>query len=134
MRISDPSSFLRRALLADAATSGAMGLLLLGSAGVLESLLGGPAWLLRASAAILIPFAALVTFVATRERIAAPAVWLVIGANALWIVDSVLLALSGWLPLTKLGVAFILAQAAVVLVFAELEYIGLRRSARTAIA
>ena len=112
MRISDPSSFLRRALLADAATSGAMGLLLLGSAGVLESLLGGPAWLLRASAAV----------------------WLVIGANALWIVDSVLLALSGWLPLTKLGVAFILAQAAVVLVFAELEYIGLRRSARTAIA
>ena len=40
---------------------------------------------------------------------------------------SVALALAGWLPLTALGVAFVLAQAAAVALFATLQVAGLRR-------
>lgn len=48
--------------------------------------------------------------------------------NALWVVASVVVA--AILPMTGLGVAFVLVQAAAVAVFAELQVVGLRRSAR----
>jgi hypothetical protein len=134
MRITQSSTFLRRVLMADAATSGAMGLLLLAAGGILERQLGGPAWLLNLSAVVLLPFAGLLIYLATRERIAAPAVWAVIAANLIWVADSLLLVLSGWVALTTLGIAFIVAQAIVVAIFAELEYVGLRRTMQSVTA
>ena len=80
----------------------------------------------------LIPFAALLAFLATRERLARPVVWAVIVANAVWAVDSILLLFVGWIEPTVLGVPLIVAQAAVVAVFAELQWLGLRRSAPVA--
>ncbi|GGM70823.1 hypothetical protein GCM10010106_16410 [Thermopolyspora flexuosa] len=48
--------------------------------------------------------------------------------NALWAVTSVILPLAGGLSPNALGIAFVVAQAVVVIVVAELQYIGLRRS------
>jgi hypothetical protein len=59
-------------------------------------------------------------------------VWVVIIANALWVVDSLWLLVSGWVSPTALGVAFVLAQAAAVAVLTELEYIALRRASLAA--
>ena len=122
------SPFLRRVLLADAATSGATGLLMMLGAGAAGELLGVPDALLRYAGLTLLPFAALVALLATRENLWRAGVWAVVVCNALWAADSVLLLLTGWIEPNELGIAFIVAQALVVAVFAELEYLGLRRS------
>src|SRR5262245_30347071 len=127
-------SFLRRVLIADAATSGAMGVLLIAAAGPLAELLTLPEALLRVAGVTLLPFAALVALLATREAVPRWGVWAVIAVNALWVVESVLLLVSGWVEPTPLGTAFVLARAAVVAVFAEAEYVGLRRTTLAATA
>jgi hypothetical protein len=48
--------------------------------------------------------------------------------NALWAVESVLALAFGWLEPNSPGRAFIIAQAVVVAVIAELQFIGLRRA------
>lgn len=122
------SSFLRRVLLADAAASSATGLLMALGANALSRLLGLPPALLLYAGLVLLPFAGLVFYVATRDAISRPAVWFVIVANVLWTVDSILLLVLGWVNPSALGYAFIIAQALVVGVLAELEYFGMRRS------
>jgi len=123
-----PSPLLRKALLADALLSGITGLALLFAAGPLAILEGLPVGLLRWSGIILIPFAAFVAWLGTRERVQRPLVFAVVACNALWALDSVLLLVTGWVEPTILGEVFVLGQAAVVAVLAELEFIGLRRS------
>ena len=127
---SKPSfSLLRRVLAVDAVSSAAMGLGLLVLAPTLAPMLNLPLELLRDAGMILLPFAALVGYLASREQPARAGVWTVIALNAVWSVDSVLLLLSGWIEPTGLGYAFVIGQAVVVGVFAELEYLGLRRAA-----
>ena len=125
------SPFLRRALLADALISGATGLLMLSGANVLASLLGLPEALLRYAGLVLLPYGALVAYVATREQLRRWAVWTVIVANAIWALGSIVLLLSGWVTPNALGYTFIIFQALVVAGFAEIQYIGLRRSMTT---
>jgi hypothetical protein len=129
MDLSQPSSFLRLALLADAAVSSATGLAMMLGAGVVDGLLGVPGVLLRYAGLSLMPFAALVAFLATRENLSRPAAWAVVAYNALWAVDSIVLMASGWIAPTALGYAFIAFQALVVAIFAKLQYIGLRKAA-----
>jgi hypothetical protein len=123
-----PAPFLRQALLADAVTTAACALLMLLAAGPLEALLGLPAGLLRAAGAILIAFAVLVGTLALRNGVSPLAVWAVIVANALWAADSLVLLVSGWIQPTPAGMAFVVAQAAVVAMYAELQFVGLKRS------
>lgn len=122
------SPFLRRVLAADAIMSGACGLLLLLASGVLGAPLGLPEPLLRWVGVILLPFAAFVGYLAASGRAPRAAVWTIVIVNAAWVVDSVLLLLSGWIAPTTLGVAFILVQAAAVAILADLQVLGLRRS------
>jgi len=122
------TDFLRRALLADAAISGATGLLMMLGAEFLKGLLGVPVSLLYYAGLSLLPFAALLVYFTTRESLARPVLWAIIICNALWAIDSILLLLTGWIQPTALGYAFIIAQALVVAIFAELQYFGLRRS------
>ena len=123
-----PSPLLRQALLADAVTTAACAALMIAGAGFLEGLLGLPATLLRAAGLLLIPFVAYVAMLGFRERVSRGAVLSVIGLNAVWVVDSVLLLVSGYVTPTGSGIAFVLAQAAVVAMYAELQFTGLRRS------
>lgn len=124
-----PSTFLRNVLLADALISGATGLLMVLGAGFVTEMLGLPETLLRFTGLSLLPFAAVVAWLATREASPRGAVWAVIAFNAAWAIDSIVLLLSGWVAPTALGLAFTIAQALAVLILAELQYIGLRRFA-----
>jgi hypothetical protein len=126
--VRSPATFLRRALAADAVTSGAAGLLMTFGAGALEGPLGLPAPLLQVAGLILLPFAAGVAYLAARAMPPRPAVWAVIALNAVWALDSGLLLVSGWVAPTALGYAFVIVQAAAVAAFAEIQYVGLRRS------
>ena len=122
------SSLLRRVLIVDALTSGACGLAMFALADVFASLLQLPVELVREAGIILLPFAAFVGFVASRQEPARLAVWAIIAMNILWVVDSILLLFSGWVAPNVLGYVFVIAQAAMVLVLADLEYMGLKRS------
>jgi hypothetical protein len=128
------TTFLRRVLFADAATCVATGLLFVLGSGALESFMGLPAGLTRYAGLSLLPFAALLVYLATRESPSPPLVWAVIALNALWTVDSFLLLLTGWVTPTELGYAFIVVQAVGVAAFAGLEYLGLRKATAAAVA
>lgn len=124
-----PSTFLHAALLADAFVTAGAGLLLAVAVGPFERLLGAPAPFLQAAGLVLLAYAGLVAWLGTRRHPPRPAVWAVIVANAVWAADCVLLLLlGGWIEPTGLGTAFVLVQAVVVLLFAELQYVGLRRT------
>ena len=125
-----PTPFLRFALLGDAAASGATGLLLAAGAGALASLLGLPEGLLRVAGLVLLPYAAFVAWTGTRNG-GAPrnAVRAVVAINLLWALDSVLLLAMGPVAPNGLGVAFVLAQALVVLGFAAMQWMALRGAA-----
>ena len=128
MALIQSSRFLRNALALDAAACAATGLLLSLAAGSLSGLLGFPAEFLGGAGLVLLPCAAVLAFLASRERLPRLAVYAVIGVNILWIADSVLILVAGWFAPTTLGIAFVLAQAAAVAVVTELEVIGLKKS------
>ncbi len=123
-----PSTLLRRALQADAVVSGAMALLLSLAAGTLSRLLALPQPLLLETGLFLIGYAALVGWLGTRNVLPRALVLIVIGGNALWTLASVALLLSGAVAPNALGIAFVLIQATAVGIFAELQFIGLKRS------
>lgn len=132
MRSIQSWSFLRRVLLFDAVSSGAMGLAAIPLSGMLATVLGLPVELLVEAGIVLVPFAAFVGFLATRAQPARTGVWVVIALNIVWVLDSIVLLLTGWVAPNALGYAFVIGQAVAVAVLAGLEYIGLRRSAALA--
>jgi hypothetical protein len=119
---------LRFALLADAVASGATGLMMIAGADLLTGLLGLPVALMREAGLLLVPYVALVAYVGTRANIPHGAVKAVIALNVAWVAGSVGLLVSGFVAPTVLGYAFVIFQAIVVGVFAELQVMGLRRS------
>ena len=123
------TTFLRRALAADAIVTGVAAAQMLFGAGLLTGLLGLPEPLLRYAGLSLIPFVAIVGYLASRENPSRAAVWGVVAYNVLWAIDSVLLLVSGYVAPTALGYAFVIAQASAVAVFAQLQYVGLKRAA-----
>jgi hypothetical protein len=130
----NPSLLLRSAIVGDAVITGAMAVLLVAAAGILSPILNLPEALLRETGIFLIVYAALVGFLGSRASMPKLAVCLVIGANALWTVDSIALLFTGWVQPNMLGQAFIVAQAVAVAVIAELQFIGLKRSETPALA
>ena len=123
------TTFLRKALVADAIATAATGILLAAASNWLERWLNIPATLLFYAGAALIPFATFVLYLAAQNQVSRVAVWTVVVCNALWVVDSLLLLASGWVAPSMLGYTFVIAQAFVVAAFCELQFTGLRRAA-----
>ncbi|HYD57453.1 MAG TPA: hypothetical protein VEB41_11145 [Burkholderiales bacterium] len=118
---------LRTVLWMDALTCVFTGLALSLFSARLSGWLGLPEPLLFYAGLFLFPTAAFMAWTASRATMPAPAVWMVIGGNALWVLGSLLvLAMSP----TAFGYASVIAQAAAVAVLAELEYLGLRTGLR----
>ena len=126
------SSLLRRVLVVDAVSSGVMGVAMVAFAELLAGLLQLPVDLISEAGIVLLPFAAFVGFVASRSEPSRSAVWVIIALNAVWVIDSIVLLFTAWVAPNALGYVFVIAQAAAVLLFADLEYMGLKRS--TAVA
>ncbi len=124
----DATRFLRTALKLDAVVTGANGAAYLALAGPLHDLLGTQASTLRLLGAFLIAFGAAVWTVARAAQPHRGAVGVVIAANALWVLDSLLVAAAGWLDLTTAGTVWAVMQAGTVGLFAALQVLGLRRA------
>lgn len=129
MAIVPLSPFLRRVLAADAVSCLAMGLLCAAGAGGLAGPLGLSRALLLEAGLALLGCAAVIGWLASRQAAPRVLVLAVIAGNAAWVLGSLLLLVSPLAAQTTLGGAFVLVQAAAVAVLAELEWIGLRRSA-----
>ena len=129
-----PSPFLRHVLLADAILSGATGLMQVLATDWLAGLLNLPALLLLWTGAVLVIYAGAVAYLGLYKQLSRPLVWTVIAVNLVWAVDCVALLVLGWVNPNVLGTGWILMQAVVVVVFAELQYIAMRRSASVATA
>jgi hypothetical protein len=129
-----PSIFLSRALLADAVFSGVAAVALTLGAGALAPFLNLPEILLRETGLFLVAYTELVGWLASRSTVAKALVLLVIVGNAAWTLGSIALLFSGAVSPNLLGQIFIVAQAIATGAFAELQYVGLRKSGETVTA
>jgi hypothetical protein len=123
---------LRIALGADAATSGASGLLLVAASGAVAQATALPAPLLLACGLFFLPYAALLAWLATRASVPRGLVSLLAGGNLAWAIACVAVPLLGLLVPSGLGIAFLAAQALAVAIFAAMYAVALRRAARMA--
>ncbi|QUS40942.1 hypothetical protein RPMA_20435 [Tardiphaga alba] len=123
-----PSLLLRRAIQIDAVVSGAMALLLTLATGLVAGLTQLPAALLLESGLFLIAYVALIGWLGTRDTMPRLLVLAVIIGNAAWTLGSIGLLFSGAVSPNLLGQIFVAMQAVAVGVFAELQFIGLRKS------
>ncbi len=123
------SSFLRRVLVAD----GALGLVTAAVhvlAGVLLARwLALPPSLVFGTGVFLVGWGVALVWLGRTPSVGAGAVWAVIGGNALWALAAIALLLgdvgaqaNGW------GRAYLVLNAVIVVVFAELQWWGLRRA------
>ncbi|MDG9923305.1 MULTISPECIES: hypothetical protein [unclassified Pseudomonas] len=122
------SPLLRRALLADGLMGIASGSLLILLNSWYANLLALPGDLLLAAGLTLLPLGLFLMWMGSQETVSRRLVWVVLAINAMWAIDSLVLLFSGWISPNLLGQIFVIGQAALVLLFLELELIGLKRS------
>lgn len=117
---------IHRLLLADALLSGLTGIAMVALGGRAEPLLNIPAPLMRTAGIALLPFAVMVFCFArhvTRSRLGT-----VVGLNLVWFAASVMMLVARVIEPTTLGTAFVIVQAMIVALLAELQLLGMRRS------
>ncbi len=125
-RASSPS-FLRRVLAFDALSGAATGgLHVLGAPGVAAGL-GLPEPLLQASGAAIFAFVALAGWLALQTTPPRGLLMTIVLLNFAWAAGCLWVTFGGAFELTALGVAYVLVQAIVVFVLAELEWMGWRQ-------
>lgn len=128
------ATFLRRVLAVDAIGAAVSAVALIAASSTIAPLLGLPASLIETVGIAFIPFAAFVGWLAARETPPAAGVWAVILLNALWVIESLLVAAGVWFQPNSVGVAVIVAQALGIATLAELEYVGLKKLRRSVAA
>lgn len=128
MKLVIPSRLLALALTADALVSGAVAVLQLAAADALHPLLRLPHMLLVESGVFLVAYTLLLIVLARSPRVPAALVMLIVAGNIGWALGCLALPLLGLLTPSALGIAFLAVQALTVLLFAALEWQGLKAS------
>ncbi len=127
MSVFESPRFLRNVLWADAASCVGSGALQLAGGAALAQLLNLPLPLLTATGVFMLAYAAAVAWTATRDPLPRRLVGLFAVGNAGWALGCIALLAVGGLQPTAWGTAWVVAQAVVVAVLAELQWTGLRR-------
>ena len=120
--------FLPRVMWADAASCAATGVLQVAFTGALARLTGLPAPLLMGTGVFLLGYAVAAAWMASRATPPRLLTGLVVAGNFGWALACITLLVSGIFPVTEIGTAWVLAQALCVVVLAELQWTGLRRT------
>lgn len=118
--------FLPGVMALDAASCAATGALQLAAAGPLAALTGLPQALLSGTGVFLLAYALVAAWLARGQGAHRTLIGLVALGNLAWAVGCVALATGGWLALTRWGVAWLVLQAVVVVLLADLQWMGLR--------
>jgi hypothetical protein len=132
MRTVHPSPLLRLGLRLDAILSLAAAALVPLLLEPLGAALGLDRMHMIALAGFMFFWAGLTGWMGGQARLPAWSLWLTIGLNLEWAVASLLLPALGLFNPSPIGWVVLVAQALAVLLFAELQWLGLRRSAREA--
>jgi hypothetical protein len=119
-------SLLRFAMRADAVLTGLAGIAGVPLAGWLAEMSGTTKAFEYGMGAFFIGYGIVVLALAQLPSLRKPGI-AVIAANILYTVAAVVFVLVNWMPLTTFGVVATLATGVYTLVFAELQYQGLRR-------
>ncbi|PSK97274.1 hypothetical protein CLV30_12373 [Haloactinopolyspora alba] len=119
---------LRWALITDGAVSAVNGLAYVAAANAVGDLLELPVSLLVPAGVFLVVYGLVLIAMARRPRLARRAVAGVVVLNALWVVDSLVVASGAWFDPGTAGVVWLLMQAAVVAAFAVVQAVGMRRA------
>jgi hypothetical protein len=121
-------NLLRYALRGDAIVSAATGAICLAAAQPLADIIGiQPPVALRILGAMLAVYGGVLFYTAAQPQINRRVAIAAVVLNVLWVIDSAVLLVAGWLPLTSAGVWTIALIAVGVAIFAELQFFGLRR-------
>jgi hypothetical protein len=119
-------SLLRFALRLDAVLTGLAGIVGILLAGWMAEKSGTSVAFEYSLSAFFIAYGLVVLALAQLSELRKPGI-AVIAANLLYTVGAVVFVVSDWMPLTTIGVVGTLATGVYTLVFAELQYQGLRR-------
>jgi hypothetical protein len=119
-------SLLRFAMRADAVLTGLVGLAAIPLAGWMAEISGTTTAFEYSMSAFFIAYGLVVFGLAALPSVKRPGIAVVI-ANVLYTVAAVVFVLTDWMPLTTTGVLLTLATGVYTLVFAELQYQGVRR-------
>jgi hypothetical protein len=119
-------SLLRFAMRADAVLTGLAGLAAIPLAGWMAEISGTTTAFEYSMSAFFIAYGLVVFGLAAVPSVKRPGIAVVI-ANVLYTVAAVVFVLTDWMPLTTTGVLLTLATGVYTLVFAELQYQGVRR-------
>lgn len=122
-------SLLRLAMRADAVLSGLVGVALIAAAGWFSELTGLPTAVAYGAGAAFVVYAIVVFLAAGLEQVRAAGIATMV-ANLLFSVAAVVVVLARPVDLTTAGVVAVLAGGVYTLVFADLQYLGLRRMRR----
>lgn len=122
------SPLLRLGLRLDAVASIATGALTCVLYAPLQAVIGTSGGRILAVGAFVLVYGAVLAWLGLRERLPRGVVSLVIFGNFAWVLASVVVTFSGLIAPTALGIALLLGQASAVLVLAEMQFFGLRRS------
>lgn len=124
------STLLKTALLGNSAFSFISGLAFVLFSGAIAGFLGlSPAWIILALGIGLLLYGAQ-TFLAAREPVNQNLARFAVYADVIWVVASGVLTFTGIVPFTTAGKWAIAIVADIVLVFAILQYVGLKRMAK----
>lgn len=124
--------FLPRVMWADAASCAATGALQLAATQPLAELTGLPSSLLTGTGIFLLAYALAAGWMARRQPVPRTLIGLVAVGNLGWALGCAALILGSGLPLNAWGVAWVAAQAVVVLALADLQWAGLRATRHAA--
>ena len=118
---------LRNVLLLDAVLTGVNGVVYVGAAAALHTLLGPSSAVIVGLGVFMLAYATVAAWLGTRRPVSRLAVGLIADGNIVWAVASVTVVVFGWLGLTTAGTVWTLIQAALVAGFAALQMAALRR-------
>jgi hypothetical protein len=121
MSVKTSPQFLRYVLWADAVSCLACGILQVGLTVALSSRFGLSQTLLFETGVFLLLYGTAVGFLATRNSVPKAILWVLIVGNVLWGVSAVGILLMGDARITLLGKGYIVAQALMVMILAQLQ-------------
>ena len=122
--------FLRNVLRVDAVLSGLTALALIADAEPLAAWTGLPSAVMTVLGVALLPWTALLAWLAARPVVASAAVGAVLALNFVWVLDCTMAAFGAFGSPLGLGVAMLVVQAVGTCVIAELEWMAMKRAPR----